>query len=145
MKVAASIIMVLALVMAIVPAFTDCQSQGRSLQLANGNTVPMKCHWTAIAELSLGILTFLFGGMLFFRKSRDSHSSLSLMGIALGALTILIPTTLIGVCANPSMLCNMIMKPTLIFTGTLLTTISLGTFVFSMRNPQSINNPQPAV
>ena len=46
-KILAGLIIVLALVIGIVPQFTDCQSHGRAIALANGTTVPMKCHWTA--------------------------------------------------------------------------------------------------
>jgi hypothetical protein len=37
-----------------------------------------------------------------------------------GALVILLPTTLIGVCANPDMLCSMVMRPALILAGILI-------------------------
>ena len=40
--------------------------------------------------------------------------SLSILGLAFGAFLILLPTALIGVCANPDMICNSVMKPTLI-------------------------------
>jgi hypothetical protein len=48
-------LIVIALAIAIIPAFTDCQSQGRSLALANGGTTAMKCHWTAQAEIASGV------------------------------------------------------------------------------------------
>jgi hypothetical protein len=35
------------------------------------------------------------------------------------------PTALIGVCANPSMLCNMVMRPTLIAGGAIAGIASL--------------------
>ena len=53
MKIAAAAILVLAIVIGVVPQFTDCQSQGRALALTNGKTVPMKCHWTAQAALAI--------------------------------------------------------------------------------------------
>ena len=53
MKVIGGLLIALALLVAIVPMFTDCASQGRSLTLANGREIPMKCHWTGLAELAL--------------------------------------------------------------------------------------------
>jgi hypothetical protein len=55
------------------------------------------------------------------------------MGIVLGAVVILFPTFLIGVCANPDMLCNMIMKPGLILLGSLVILVSLVGFFNSRR------------
>ena len=54
-KIMGGISIVLALVIGILPVFTDCLSQGRSLELANGKTVPMKCHWTGIAEIGVAV------------------------------------------------------------------------------------------
>jgi hypothetical protein len=42
----------------------------------------------------------------------------------LGVLTILIPTSVIGVCLNPEMVCNTQMKPTLLIAGGI--TVALG-------------------
>ena len=43
------LLLLFALFIAIVPVFSDCQSQGRSLTTADGRSIPMKCHWTGIA------------------------------------------------------------------------------------------------
>jgi hypothetical protein len=43
-------LVVIALGIAIIPQFTTCESQGKIITLANGNTIPMKCTWTARAE-----------------------------------------------------------------------------------------------
>ncbi len=78
----------------------------------------MKCHWTAIAEVGVGLTLGLTGLLMLFSQRKETDRSLSVMGIASGALAILFPTVLIGVCANAAMLCNMIMRPTLITLGT---------------------------
>jgi hypothetical protein len=116
---------VMALVLGIVPAFTDCLSQGRILELANGKTVPMKCHWTGIAEIGVAIPLGLVGLSQIFSKRKETYNLSSLFGVLLGALAIAFPTFLIGVCANPDMLCNMIMKPTLIAAGSIAMAASL--------------------
>ena len=124
-KIMGVLIVVLALVIGIVPLFTDCLSQGRSLTTTDGKVVPMKCHWTAIAEIAAAIPLGLVGIFNIFSKRKESSTMLSVLGIALGTLVILLPTTLIGVCANPTMLCNMVMKPTLISAGGLSIAASL--------------------
>jgi len=124
---------VLALAISILPLFTDCQSQGRSLELANGKTVPMKCHWTGIAEIGVAVPLGLIGFFDLFSKRKETNNLLSGMGVVLGALVILFPTFLIGVCANPDMLCNMIMKPGLILLGSLVILVSLVGFFNSRR------------
>ena len=126
---------IMALVLGIVPVFTDCLSQGRALELANGKTVPMKCHWTGIAEIGVAIPLAMVGISQIFSKRKETINLASMFGIVLGALAIAFPTFMIGVCANPDMLCNMVMKPTLIAAGSIaivanvvvLATTKLGT------------------
>jgi hypothetical protein len=132
-KIMGGIIIVLALAIGILPAFTDCLSQGRSLELANGKTVPMKCHWTGIAEIGMAIPLGLVGIFDIFSKRKETFTYLSSSGVVLGALAILFPTTLIGVCSNPDMLCNMIMKPGLILSGALAIGASLVVFITSRK------------
>jgi hypothetical protein len=125
------LIVALALVIGIVPLFTDCLSQGRTLTTTEGKVVPMKCHWTAIAEIGVAIPLALVGIFNVIGKRKETLRFVNLIGTALGALVILFPTVLIGVCANPMMICNMIMKPTLILSGTIVMAACLSTLVSS--------------
>ena len=134
-KVMGATIVVLALVIAIAPLFTDCQSQGRSLTTKDGKSVPMKCHWTGIAEIGIAVTLFLTGIFSLRKQSKDSARTLSTMGIASGVVAILFPTVLIGVCAMPDMLCNMVMRPTLIAAGTLAIASSVVLFL-NARDPE---------
>jgi hypothetical protein len=122
------LIIVLALVIGIVPLFTDCLANGRSLTTADGRSVPMKCHWTAIAEIGMAVPLALVGILNVTGKRKESFRMLSGFGGTLGILTILFPTVLIGVCANPDMPCNMVMKPILISAGVLVVAASLVIF-----------------
>lgn len=131
MRLAAVLLVVLALVVGVVPAFTDCQSQGRALTLANGNTVPMKCHWSGIAELSLAIPLGLVGGATAFSKRKETLRMLAILGIVLGGVIMAVPTVLIGVCANADMICNSVMRPTLLLAGGLVIAVSV---VFGLLN-----------
>ncbi len=103
-KVMGASLIVLALVIAIVPAFTDCLSQGRALTTTTGATVPMKCHWTGIAEIGIAV-PMVLSGVFNLRKQRKGTSRmLATIGAASGVMAILFPTLLIGVCANPTMI-----------------------------------------
>jgi len=103
-KIAAAIIVVLALVIGLLPQFTDCQSQGRALTLQNGKTVPMKCHWTAIAEIGMAVPLLGVGAVTAVSKRKESRRIIAGFGALLGLFVILLPTWLIGVCASADML-----------------------------------------
>ncbi len=126
---------VLALAIAIVPAFTDCQSQGKAITLANGSTIPMKCHWTGIAEIATGVPLLAVGAMMIPARRKSNILSLSILGIILGIFVVLLPNSLIGVCQT-SMLCKTVMKPALTVLGSLAIVGSLGGLVF-MRKAKS--------
>jgi hypothetical protein len=123
-KLLGVLLIVIALTIAIVPHFTDCLSQGRALTLQNGSTVPMKCHWTGIAEIGAAVPLALAGLFTLFSRRKNGSAFVGLTGITGGVIAILFPTALIGVCANPDMMCNMVMKPTLIASGILAIAIS---------------------
>jgi hypothetical protein len=128
-------LIVLALAIAIVPAVTDCQSQGKSIALANGKTIPMKCHWTGIAEMTTGIPLVAVGAMMIASRRRRYLQSLGVLGGILGIIAILLPNTLIGVCSS-TMPCNTIMQPTLTILGSLAIVTSLGGLVLSLREKE---------
>ncbi len=125
-------LVVLALAIAIVPAFTDCQSQGKSITLANGKTIPMKCHWTGIAEIAVGAPLLAVGAMMIPTRRKTNLLSLGVLGTVLGVMAVLLPNKLIGVCST-SMLCNTVMQPTLTVLGGLVIVGGLGTIVSSRR------------
>jgi hypothetical protein len=131
MKIVGVILIALAIVIAVVPQFLDCQSQGRAITLADGRLIPMKCHWTAVAEIALGVPLVGLGALLALSKRRETRRALGVVGAMLGAFAILLPAALIGVCAMNEMLCNSVMQPTLILAGALVMVISLGAFGFS--------------
>ncbi len=137
-------LVVMALVIGIAPLFTDCLSQGLTLKLANGNIAPMKCHWTAIAEIGVAIPLALVGLFNVFSRRKEPDALLGTMGFALGALAVAFPTALIGVCAMPTHLCNMVMKPTLILSGIIAMAASAGLVVMALRASQASAKLQAA-
>lgn len=138
MKVAATLLIILAVLIAIVPIFSDCVSAGRMLTLADGREIPMKCHWTGRAELGVGLPLLAVGSTMFFSRRRESKRNLGLVGATLGIVTILLPTVLIGVCGSPDMPCHSIMSPALILMGILVMGISLAVTVLNWRQEQEI-------
>jgi len=117
MKAIGIIFVLMALAIGVVPQFTNCSAQGRAIELPGGRTIPMKCHWTAMAAPAVAVPLLIVGGLMFFSRRRETLLALSLLGAVLGVFAILLPTCLIGVCASDEMLCNIEMKPTMIFGG----------------------------
>jgi len=136
MKVAALSLIILALLIAIVPIFSDCLSAGRMLTLADGREIPMKCHWTGRAELGLGLPLLAVGLTMFFSRRKESKRNLGIVGVTLGVVTILLPTVLIGVCGMPDMPCHAIMQPALTLMGILVIGISLAVVILNWRREQ---------
>ena len=120
MKVAAVAMVVLALVIGILPGFTDCESQGRAIKTAAGTMIPMKCHWTGRAEMALALPLLGVGALMFRARRKETVRNLGVLGVLMGAVAILLPTALIGVCGSPDMLCNALMRPALILSGSLV-------------------------
>jgi hypothetical protein len=123
------VMVLMALTLAIAPVFSDCASAGRALTLADGRTVPMKCHWAGIAAIGAAVPLAL-AGLYGLRGGRKEAMRLAgTVGVAAGAMGILFPTVLIGVCGNPTMICNLVMRPTLIAAGTIAIAASIALFM----------------
>jgi hypothetical protein len=129
----------LALVTGIVPAFTDCQSQGRQLTLENGRQIPMKCHWSGLAEIALAAPLLATGLFMTFSRRKETFRNMGVLGTILGIGVIMVPTRLIGVCGNPDMICNAVMKPTLILTGSVA--IALGAIAVALPSLRKNETP----
>jgi hypothetical protein len=137
MKAAIGILfIVLALVIGIVPLFTDCQSQGRALELANGKTIPMKCHWTGRAEAALAVPLAGVGILFLLGRHKETRRFLAIVAALLGLMAILLPAWLIGVCSMDEMVCNLYMEPILILAG-VLTVVLSGVAVWVSRGPEA--------
>ncbi len=119
MKAIGAIVIILALTIGIVPQFTDCLAQGSASELPNGTTIPMRCHWTRQAEVAVALPLGVVGILILFSRRRSTLRALLLVGVTLGIAAFLLPAYLIGVCASEDMICNMLMKPTLLFAGIL--------------------------
>jgi Domain of unknown function (DUF4418) len=119
MKGLGAIVVILALVMGLVPIFSDCQSQGNVIELTNGKTIPMTCHWTGRAALAMAVPLLAAGVLLMASRRKETWRALAAVIAVTGVMVILLPTVLIKVCANEQMTCNLIEEPTLIMAGVL--------------------------
>ncbi len=138
MKLSAVLLIALAVLIAVVPPLTECAREGKLLATADGRQVPMKCHWTAVASVTMAIPLLLVGLMQWFNKRKESKRALSILGAVMGAIVLLLPTALIGVCAHPDATCNLIMRPSLILMGTLVVGINLFDLIVVERRPEQI-------
>jgi hypothetical protein len=127
---------ILAINIAIIPQFNNCSYDGKSLTLNSGKTVPMKCLWTARAELATGASLLAVGAMITVNRRKESLRNLSVMSIVLGIVVILLPTYLIGVCQS-KMDCNIVMRPAMLGLGSLAVLSGLfGLMISRERNEQ---------
>lgn len=90
------------------------------LELVNGKQVPMRCHWTARAEMIFGVLLVALGLMITFLKEAGERQRLHHQVALLGLVTVLTPLFIIPTCMNPEMSCNVGTKPALIILGALV-------------------------
>lgn len=137
MKALGILLMALAVLIAVVPIFYNCQHDGKALTLANGMKVPMKCLWTAMAAIAAALPLFGVGALQAFSRQKETRQSLSVLGAITGLSVILLPTLLIGVCGHPDALCNLVMKPSLIFMGIVVIGLSLAGLALSQRQAQA--------
>ncbi|MBN1369291.1 MAG: DUF4418 family protein [Dehalococcoidaceae bacterium] len=125
-------LVLLAVALAVIPQFTDCQSQGSMITLANGKVIPMKCHWTAMAQIALAVPIVLVGLAMAVRPRKMTSFWLGIFIMVLGLLPILTTTLLIGTCVTPTMYCNVAMKPVIFVLGGLVMLIGLVVTISSL-------------
>ncbi|MBQ8236728.1 MAG: DUF4418 family protein [Oscillospiraceae bacterium] len=77
---------------------------GGLLELASGKQVPMKCHWAAQAAMAVAFIILAAAVMALLAKKE--YKGLMVVTAVAGAVLFLVFTSLIGVCANEEMRCN---------------------------------------
>lgn len=145
MKTFLGIVMIAcALGLAVAPAFTDCESHGKMLTTADGRSVSMKCHWAGVAEVAAAIPLGVAGIYALRGRRKETLRFAAIVGAASGVVAILLPTALIGVCGNPMMICNILMRPILLASGIVAIAASVALF-FTAREPEAPAAAQAAV
>jgi hypothetical protein len=124
----------MAIAIAVVPHYTDCQAHGSLVVLANGNKMPMKCHWTGVAEVGAAVPLAAVGVGMVFTRRKETLVTLGVIGIAAAAVALALPNALIGTCQMASHPCNTTMKPALNGLGSLALISSFGGLVVSLRS-----------
>ena len=111
--------------------FPVCEMEGNFIVTASGMKVPMTCGWTARAETGVGALIVVAGGLLIVRSTPETRQTIGIFSIALGALVVLFPTVLIGMCKVATHSCRMTTLPVLEILGIIV--IILGGYLFWKR------------
>lgn len=71
----------------------------------------MKCFWSCRALIVVGCVLALVGLLQLLAKNAETTKALSVVGLALFASAILIPTLVIGGCAKDDMACKILTFP----------------------------------
>jgi drug/metabolite transporter (DMT)-like permease len=97
--------------------FPVCEMHGLYVETKTGTKLPMPCGYTARAETGMGALIIVAGALLIVRGSRETRQSVGVFSIATGALVILFPTFLIGMCKLADHPCRQLTLPVLEILG----------------------------
>jgi len=118
-------LVIFALAIAIIPVFTQCDPM-----IAMGKTTYMKCHWSALAEITIAAPLLVSGAMFLITRKKEGLYILSILGIVVGFAAILVPTLIIGVCPT-GMPCHTVMQPSLVILGSLTVVGCVGGLVLA--------------
>ena len=77
---------------------------GKMLDLANGNQVPMKCHWAGQAAVVMGVMIAVTAVMGLLAKK--DYKKFAVINAVAAVLLFMVFTSLIGVCASKEMICQ---------------------------------------
>lgn len=139
MRIVAIVLFVLALLVAILPQFYNCAAHGVFMEPMPGKFMPMKCLWTANAEMALGIMLAVVAIGLWFFRERGARTILSILGIVGGVLILIMVTGAlfgIGVCAKPGMVCVVYMRPAILVLAPLIMVDSAVGLALSLKTPK---------
>ena len=77
---------------------------GKMLELANGNQVPMKCHWAGQATIAVSVI--IIAAALMALLAKKEYKGLMVVNAVAAVVLFLVFTSLIGVCASETMRCQ---------------------------------------
>ncbi len=121
-----------------------CEAQGiTSHSMSMGSAADssagtiMKCGYTARAEAAVGALIILAGITLLALPGRDARRAIGVIATGLGAVTLSIPTVLIGVCSAANAPCRIGTLPALILIG-ILTAVTGIYLLIAKNEPKAV-------
>lgn len=95
---------VMAAVSCVAAFFGGCPA---TLELASGNNVPMKCHWTFVADSFIGIIGVAVALMAATCKDQSGRRAAAVGFIATAIVAACMPAPFgIGLCADSAMHCH---------------------------------------
>ena len=97
-----------------------CEYFGMYMETKMGMLVPMKCHYTAYAEVGVGATIIVASVVLMVSNMVQTKKALSIVGAVLGINVMLLPTYLTGMCGMASMPCRIGTQPALLILGVLI-------------------------
>ena len=83
----------------------------------HGQNVSPACVWAERAVLGIGVVALILAVVRIFEMDEGERRGLSLSCALLGILTAAVPGALIGLCDDPAMHCNAIMRPFVLVVG----------------------------
>lgn len=107
------------------------------IELINGKTLFMKCHWAAMSELLVGILIAFDGILIIVFQNYETRLALNIMLFLFGLTALLIPTEAIGLCDTASMACRVRTEPALIVVSVITMIVGIGNIFFLSRSLKS--------
>jgi hypothetical protein len=109
---------------------------------AHGETGNPHCHWSAQAEIGIGLLIAALGACMIVFNDQKTHLGL-LVGIFLASIIALtIPNTLIGGCSMMTMQCRKVAFPALTAESVVLLVFSAIMITVIAMCPQRFQTPK---
>ncbi len=113
------------------------------LELANGNSVPMKCHWTFIADTFIPIIGVVVALMAITCKDHSGRRAMAVVYIAVAAIAACIPAPFsIGTCAKAEMMCNSTAPVVWVLCAV---AVVIGIVQIVKSNPEAIELPKRSI
>jgi hypothetical protein len=106
--------------------FPVCEMHGMYAITSAGTKLLMPCGYTARVETGVAApLLILAGAILPLSKTKESRRAIGIFSFGLGALVLLLPTYITGICANQEHPCRVGTLPALVLLGSATITISI--------------------
>jgi hypothetical protein len=107
-------------------------------KVCDGSKMQMKCYWSSRAEIGIGLILVVLGVLYLLLEQWQAKIAICILGITTGIIAILIPTILIGGCADKMMVCQSLSFPAiyLISVVTIIAALGNSIYIFRKRNKQ---------
>lgn len=110
------------------------------LELANGNTVPMKCVWTFKAVPLVGAVGAVSALLALVAKTKEGRRFSAVAAILAAVAAMLLPTSFgIGICSNPEMHCHATALGVWVLGAI---AVVLGVVMATKADPNAVNKPK---